>query len=76
MRIDKKFRDDQIELLKQNNIDVTQEFDEKSLEELEDKVYDLMMDNLDKNQDFTPLAENFEFILDIIVDIENSLLED
>ena len=55
------------------NIDISQDFDEKSLEELEDKVYNIMMDHLNENQDFTPKAEEFEQILDIIVKIENSL---
>ena len=32
-----------------------------------------MMDNLDKNQDFTPLAEEYENILNAIVEIENNL---
>ena len=33
-----------------------------------------MMDLLDKNQDFTPIAEEYENLLNKIVDIENSLL--
>ncbi len=32
-----------------------------------------MMDNLDDKQDFTPLAEEYEDILNIIVQIENNL---
>lgn len=43
------------------------------LEELEDIAYDKMMDNLDKNQEFTPLAEEYENILNVIVDILNNL---
>ena len=31
-----------------------------------------MMDSLDKNQDFTPEALEWERILDIIVEIENN----
>lgn len=73
MKIDANFNKDQIELLKNENIDISQDFDEKSLEELEDKVYNIMMDHLNENQDFTPKAEEFEQILDIIVKIENSL---
>ncbi|MBQ9314867.1 MAG: hypothetical protein IJ220_07795 [Clostridia bacterium] len=73
MKIDANFNEQQIELLKSKNIDISQDFDEKSLEELEDRVYNIMMDHLDKNQDFTPKAEAFESILDIIVKIENSL---
>lgn len=73
MKIDANFNEYQKELLKKENIDISQDFDEDSLEELEEKVYNLMMDNLDKNQDFTPKAEEVEKILDIIVKIENSL---
>lgn len=73
MKINANFNEHQIELLKNNNIDISQDFDENSLEKLEDKVYNIMMDHLDKNQDFTPKSEEFEKILDIIVGIENSL---
>ena len=54
-------------------VDINKDYNEKTLEELEDIVYNAMMDNLDEKQDFTPLAEEYEKILDIIVDIENNL---
>ncbi len=73
MKILDKFSEEQKELLKNNNINIEKDFDEESLEELEDKVYNKMMDNLDKNQDFTSKAEEWEKILDIVVDIENNL---
>ena len=66
MKIDANFNEHQVELLKNENIDISQEFDEESLEELEDKVYNIMMDHLDKNQDFTPKSEEFEKILKIL----------
>lgn len=72
MRINKKFDERQIELLEKINIDINKDYNEKALEELEDTVYDAMMDNLDEKQDFTPLAEEYEKILDIIVEIENN----
>lgn len=73
MKINKKFDERQIELLAKINVDINKDYNENTLEELEDIVYDAMMDNLDKKQDFTPLAEEYEKILDIIVDIENNL---
>ena len=73
MKINKKFNERQIELLEKINIDINQDYNENTLEELENNVYDAMMDNLDEKQDFTPLAEEYEKILDIIVDIENNL---
>lgn len=73
MVIKNKFDDRQIELLKIINIDISKEYNKATLEELEDAVYDAMMNKLDKNQDFTPLAEEYESILDIIVEIENNL---
>ncbi len=72
MRIDNKFSDRQKELLKKENIDLQKEYDFNSLEEIEDIIYNKMMDNLTPNQDFTPLAEEYEDILNIIVDIENN----
>lgn len=73
MVINKKFNERQIELLKKIDINLEKSYSEEELEELEDKVYNAMMDRLDKNQDFTPIAEEYENILDIIVDIENNL---
>ena len=68
-----KFNERQIELLEKINVNINTEYNEETLEELEDIVCDAMLDNLDKKQDFTPLAEEYEKILDIIVDIENNL---
>ena len=73
MKINNEFNERQIELLKKINVDVNQDYNENTLENLEDTVYDAMMYNLDERQDFTPLAEEYERILDIIVDIENNL---
>ena len=70
--ITSKFSKKQKQKLKENSINIEKEFDEKSLEELEDKVYDKMMDSFDKNQDFTLEALEWERILDIIVEIENN----
>ena len=73
MKINNKFDKRQIELLEKINIDINVEYNENTLEELEDIVCDAMINKLDKNQDFTPLAEEYERILDIIVEIENNL---
>lgn len=73
MKINKKFDERQIELLEKINVDINQDYNDNTLEELEDIICDAMLDNLDEKQDFTPLAEEYEKILDIIVDIENNL---
>ena len=73
MKINDKFDERQIELLEKINVDVNSDYDASLLEELENIVCDAMLDNLDEKQDFTPLAEEYERILDIIVDIENNL---
>lgn len=73
MKINDKFNERQIELLEKINADITKDYNANTLEELEDIVYNAMMDNLDKKQDFTPLAEEYEQILDIVVEIENNL---
>lgn len=73
MKINKKFTPREINLLEKENINIYKDYDEKALEEIEDIVYNKMMDNLDKNQNFTPLAEEYENILNIIVEIENNL---
>lgn len=73
MKINKKFDERQTELLKKINVDITKDYNANTLEELEDIVYNAMMDNLNEKQDFTPIAEEYEKILDIIVNIENNL---
>ena len=73
MKINNRFDKRQIELLEKINIDINVDYNENTLEELEDIVCDAMINKLDKNQDFTPLAEEYERILDIIVEIENNL---
>ena len=73
MKINDKFDERQIELLEKIEVDVNADYNASTLEELEDIVCDAMLDNLDEKQDFTPLAEEYEKILDIIVDIENNL---
>lgn len=73
MKIDNKFNEREKELLKEINVDIYKEYDEDSLEELEDIVYNKMMDNLDSKQNFTPIAEEYEEILNTIVEIENNL---
>lgn len=73
MKIDNKFNEREKELLKELNVDIYKAYNEDSLEELEEIVYNKMMDSLDNKQDFTPRAEEYEDILNIIVDIENSL---
>lgn len=72
MKINNKFNERQIELLKKIRVDVDVDYNESSLEELEDIVCDAMLDNLDEKQDFTLLAEEYEKILDIIVELENN----
>ena len=71
MRIDNKFSEREKELLEKAGVDVEKDYSAKMLEEIEDIIYDKMMDNLTVNQDFTPLAEEYENILDVIVKIEN-----
>lgn len=73
MKILDKFTDEQKEMLQKLKIDIDREFDEETLEELEDEIYNIMMDNLDKNQNFTSKALEIEKLLDVVVDIENNL---
>lgn len=73
MKILDKFTEEQRSLLEKLKININKEFDKQSLEELEDEIYNVMMDNLDKNQDFTPKALEIEKLLDIVVDVENNL---
>ena len=72
MKILSYFGDEQINMMQKENINITIDFDYDALEELEGKVYNLMMDNLDEKQDFTDIARKWELILDIIVKIENN----
>lgn len=72
MKIKSKFDERQLELIAELHIDIEQDFNKKSLEDFEDKVYNKMMDNLDSEQNFTDKATEYENILDIVVDIENN----
>ena len=71
MKIKNKFSQRELELLQNENIDVEKDYNLEDLEKLEDIIYNKMMDNLDKEQDFTPLAEEYENILNTIVELEN-----
>ena len=73
MKILDKFSEKQKKILNNNNIDIEKDFNKDSLEQLEDNIYNKMMDNLDKKQDFTSKALEWETILDIVVEIENNL---
>lgn len=69
MKINNKFNEKEKLLLKELNIDIDKDYNKEDLELIEDIVYNKMMDNLDEKQDFTPIAEEFENILNIIVKI-------
>ena len=72
MNIKSKFNDKEIALLEELNIEIKADYNNEELQNLENSVYNAMMDNLDEKQDFTPRAEEIEHILDIIVEIENN----
>lgn len=73
MKILDKFTNFQKELLNNLKIVIDKDFNKDTLEELEDEIYNAMMDNLDKNQDYTPKALEIEKLLDIVIEIENNL---
>lgn len=73
MKILDKFTNIEKDLLNDLKIDINRDFNKYTLEELENKIYNAMMDNLDKNQDYTPKALEIEKLLDIVVEIENNL---
>lgn len=71
MKIIDKFLPQELELLKHENIDIDKDYNFDDLEEIEDIIYNKMMDNLNKEQDFTSLAEEYENILNKIIELEN-----
>lgn len=73
MKIVDKFTNTQKKLLDDLQININENFNADTLEKLEDKIYNAMMDNLDKNQDYTSKALEIEELLDIVVEIENNL---
>lgn len=75
MKIDSLFNDREKQLLKEIDIDIYGYYDEDILNKIEDIVYNKMMDSLDKNQDVITLAEEYENILNTIVDIENTITD-
>ena len=72
MNIKSKFNDKEIALLEELNIEIKADYNNDDLQNLENSVYNAMMDNLDEKQDFTPRAEEIEHILDVIVEMENN----
>ena len=73
MKISDKFTNVQKNILEDLKININIDFNKDTLEELEEKIYNAMMDNLDENQDYMPKAKEIEKILDIVVEIENNL---
>ena len=73
MKISDKFTNVQKNILEDLKININIYFNKDTLEELEEKIYNAMMDNLDENQDYMPKAIEIEKILDIVVEIENNL---
>ena len=74
MRIKSNFDKRQIELLNIIYIIVEKYFDVKDFVDIEVKVYNVMMNNLDEKQNFTTkLSVEYEHILDIVVEIENNI---
>ena len=74
MRIKSNFDNRQIELLNKITIHGANDFDVIGFEEIEAKVYNEMMYNLDEKQNFTTkLSVEYEHILDIVVEIENNI---
>lgn len=67
------FNQEQIELLKENDIDLDRTYNASELEQLEDLIYNIMMSNMDENGDYTEIAEKYEKIIDVIVKIENEM---
>ena len=52
MKIDNKFNEREKELLEKANIDIKKDYDAEMLEEIEDIIYNKMMDNLTQRYDF------------------------
>lgn len=65
--------DEQIKLMEQNNIDLDRDYTLSDLEKLEDLIYNIMMSNMDKDGEYTELAEKYEKIIDVLVKIENEM---
>ena len=63
MKISDKFTNVQKNILEDLKININIDFNKDTLEELEEKIYNAMMDNLDENQDYMPKA----------IEIENNL---
>lgn len=75
MQIKDKLNNQQLKLLQELKIVLKDKYNKKELEELDEELCDAMLDNLDENQDYTPKAEKIERILDIVIELENSLIK-
>lgn len=72
MRIVNKFTDKEIELLEDIGIEIRErEYLIDEIKNLEDLVMDAVMCNLDSEGEFTEKAENYNWIHDKLIQIEN-----
>ena len=71
MRIVGKFTDEEIELLENIGIEVRdREYSEYEINDIEDIVMDAVMANLDSEGEFTEIAENYNWIHDKLVQLQ------
>ncbi len=72
MKLIDKFSERELYILKNANIKIEdKDYNVDELIELEDKVSDVMLDSLDKKQNFTALAEEYENILNLVITLED-----
>lgn len=75
MRILNKFTDKEIELLENIGIELRErEYEDYEIRDLDDQVLDAVMNNLDEEGEFTEIAEEYNWIHEKLVRIEEEAI--
>jgi len=75
MRIANKFNDDEKEMLENIGIELREgEYESYEIKEIEEAIMDAVMNNLDEQGEFTQIAEDYNWIHDKLLQIEEDEL--
>lgn len=72
MKIKNKLNKNELDLLKKANLIIEdKDYNDDEIMELEEEIADIMLDHLDKKQEYTPLALEYEKIHDKFIEFED-----
>lgn len=72
MKIKNKLNKNELDLLEKSNLIIEdKDYSNDEIMKLEEEIADIMLDHLDKKQDYTPLALEYEKIHDKFIEFED-----